>query len=93
MRKRRGKETRGRDEPKGRHLVDIATKIYNVGQPVDEQTMRKRKLSSVEESERPRPNRQEPRNENRRENVHWEESLNVQDEQRRRRERAGGAGQ
>ena len=40
-----------------------------------------------------RQNRQEPRNEERRENVRWEESLNVQNVRRERGESAGGAGQ
>ena len=84
-----GKRRAGRT----RHLVDKRLKIYYAGQPVDEQTTRKLKSSSVEESERPRQNRQEPRDENRRENVRWEESLNVQNVQRERGERAGGAGQ
>ena len=92
MWKRRDEEKGGREEPR-RHLVDKRLKIYYAGQPVDEQTTRKLRSSSVEESERPRQNRQEPRNENRRENVRWEESLNVQNVQRERGESVGGAGQ
>ena len=88
---RRGKG--GRDEPKEDIWWTSDNKIYNAGQPVDEQTTRKLESSAVEESERPRQSRQEPRDENRRENVRWEESLNVQNVQRERGESAGGAGQ
>ena len=68
-------------------------KIYNTGQPVDEQKTRKLKTSSVEASNRRRQNRQEWRNEDKQEKVRWEESLSIQNGQRKRRERAGGAGQ
>ena len=91
------REKGGREEPKnktsGGHLVDKRLKIYYAGQTVDEQTTRKLKSNSVEESERPRQNRQEPRDENRRENVRWEESLNVQNVQWKRGESVGGTGQ
>ena len=89
----RGEEKSRENKTSGGHLVDKRLKIYNAGQPVDEQTTRKLKSSSVEESERPRQNRKEPRNEDRRENVRWEESLNVQNVQRERGESVGGAGQ
>ena len=74
-------------------MVDKRQKIYYTGQPVDEQKTCKLETSSVEESNRPRQSNQEPRNENRRERVRWEESLTVQNGQRKRRESAGGAGQ
>ena len=70
-----------------------ATNIYNTGQPVDEQKTRKLKESSVEESNRRGQDRQEPRDENIQQKVRCEESLTVQNGQRKRREGAGGAGQ
>ena len=74
-------------------MVDKRQKIYYTGQPVDEQKTRKLETSSVEESNRPRQSNQEPRNENKGANVHWEKPLNVQNVQRARGESAGGAGQ
>ena len=74
-------------------MVDKRQKIYNAGQSVDEQKTRKLKTSSVEASNRRRQNRQEPRNEDRKEKVHWKKSLSVWDGQRKRRESVGGAGQ
>ena len=73
--------------------MDKATNIYNAGQPVDEQKTRKLKASSVGVSDIRRQNRQERRNGKRQEKVHWKETLNVQNGQRKRRESAGGAGQ
>ena len=66
--RKRGKRRAGR-KTSGGHLVNKRHKIYNTGQPVDGQKTRKLESSAVEESERPRQSRQEPRNENRRENV------------------------
>ena len=92
MWKSRDKE-RGKRRARGKRLVDKRQKIYNTGQPVDEQKTRKLKTSSVEASNRRRQNRQERRNEDKQEKVRWEESLSVQNGQRKRRESAGGAGQ
>ena len=58
-------------------LENERLKIYNTGQPVDEQKTRKLETSSVEASDRRRQNRQEQRNGNQQEKVHWKESLNV----------------
>ena len=74
-------------------MVDKRQKIYNAGQPVDEQKTRKLEASSVEASNIRRQSKQEQRNGNRQEKVHWEESLSVQNGQWKRRESAGGAGQ
>ena len=74
-------------------MVDKRQNIYNAGQPVDEQKTRKLKASSVGVSDIRRQNRQERRNGKRQEKVHWKETLNVQNGQRKRRERTGGAGQ
>ena len=74
-------------------MVDKRQKIYNAGQPLDEQKMRKLESSSVEASNIRRQSKQERRNGNRQEKVRWEESLSVWNGQRKRRERAGGAGQ
>ena len=90
--KSRDKE-RGKRRAGGKHLVDKATNIYNAGQPVDEQKTRKLKASSVGVSDIRRQNRQERRNGKRQEKVRWEESLSVWNGQRKRKERAGGAGQ
>ena len=84
---------RGKRRAGGKHLVDKRQKIYNAGQPVDEQKTRKLKAVSVGVSNIRRQNRQEPRHENRREKVHGEESLTVQNGRQKRRESAGGAGQ
>ena len=92
MWKSRDKE-RGKRRAGGKRLVDKRQKIYYTGQPLDEQKTRKLEASSVEASNIRRQSKQEQRHENRREKVHWEESLSVQNGQRKRRERAGGAGQ
>ena len=84
---------RGRDEPEQRHLVDKRHKIYNTGQPLDVQKKRKLKSSAIEGSNRPRQSRQEPRSDERKENVRGEKSLNAQNVQQTRGERAGGSGQ
>ena len=88
---RQGK--RGRDEPEQRHLVDKRLKIYNTGRPLDVQKKRKLKSSAIEGSNRPRQSRQKPRSDERKENVRGEKSLNAQNVQQTRGERAGGAGQ
>ena len=90
--KSRDKEKGGREEPEGQSGGQ-ATKIYNTGQTVDELKARKLKESSVEESNRRGPDRQEPRYENIQQKVRYEESLTVQNGQRKRGESAGGAGQ
>ena len=51
------------------------------------------KSRDKERGQRRAGGKQEQRNENRREKVRWEESLTVQNGQRKRRESAGGAGQ
>ena len=84
---------RGKRRAGGKHLVDKRQKIYNAGQPLDEQKTRKLEASSVEASNIRRQSKQEQRNENRTEKVHGEESLTVQNGQRERGESAGGAGQ
>ena len=50
MRKRRGKEVKGRDEPK-KTSSGQATKDYNAGQTLDELTTRKPKSKPVEGSD------------------------------------------
>ena len=94
MWKRRDEKKGGREEPGKEDIWWTSdNKIYNAGQPVNEKTTRKLESSAVEESKRPRQSKQEPRNEERKENVRWEESLNVQNVQRERGESVGGAGQ
>ena len=87
---RRGKG--GREEPEETTL-DEATKDYNAGQPLDGQRTRKLKAGSVEASGRRRKSKQEQRDGNRQQKVLWEKSLSVQNGQRKRRKRDGGAGQ
>ena len=87
---RRGKG--GREEPRRLHWTsDKRTTTQD--SPLDEQKARKLKTHSVVASERPRQSSQEPRNEDFQQKVLWEESLNVQNVQRERGERAGGARQ
>ena len=66
--KRRDRKIVGREEPR-KTSGGQATTRSTTGQPVDGQKTRKLKSESVEESNRWKQSRQEPRNEERRENV------------------------
>ena len=59
------------------------SKITTQDNPLDEQKTRKLKTSSVVVSEGPRQKRREPRNGNQQKKVRGEESLSVQNDQRK----------